>query len=106
MLFSGKQIKTLNQLYKSKWYHSVRCSDYKSAGGYLDGIELVHESYTKLMPKYQNNSKSLFLLDPPYLYTGQDAYKKNNYFAMIDFLRLINMTRPQQKVNYWSIWTI
>ncbi len=94
LLFSGKQVKTLDELYKHKWYHSVRRSDYKTADGYLDGIEVVSESYTQLMPKYHNKPNTLFLLDPPYLHTKQGSYKQDKYFAMVDFLYLMSLTRP------------
>ncbi|MBS9780657.1 MAG: hypothetical protein KGV51_08530 [Moraxellaceae bacterium] len=94
LLFSGKQIKTLDELYKQKWYNGVRTRDYKSAEGYLTDIEVTHECYTQLMPKYQSNPKTLLLLDPPYLYTGQGAYKQDKYFGMISFLKLMQLVRP------------
>lgn len=34
------------------------------------------------------------MLDPPYLCTKQESYKQAHYFDLIDFLRLINITRP------------
>ena len=36
----------------------------------------------------------LLLLDPPYLCTRQESYKQATYFDLIDFLRLINLTKP------------
>lgn len=36
----------------------------------------------------------LLLLDLPYLYTKQESYKQATYFDLIDFLRLINLTKP------------
>ncbi|MFY2365620.1 hypothetical protein ACOQI8_28135, partial [Klebsiella pneumoniae] len=35
-----------------------------------------------------------FVLDPPYLCTHQASYKQDSYFDLIDFLRLIHLTRP------------
>ncbi|EFX92097.1 hypothetical protein HMPREF0027_0853 [Actinobacillus ureae ATCC 25976] len=64
------------------------------ADGYLDGIEVVNESFHTLLPRYTNNPKALFVLDPPYLCTRQESYKQENYFDLVDFLRLVNVTRP------------
>ena len=36
----------------------------------------------------------LLLLDQPYLCTRQESYKQSTYFDLIDFLRLINLTKP------------
>lgn len=94
LLFSGKQVKTLEELLKQKMYNTIRRSDYKPAGDYLDGLETVKMSYRDLMPMYQDKEKVLFLLDPPYLYTGQGAYKQDKYFSMVDFLHLMALTKP------------
>lgn len=93
LLFSGKQVKTLDELYKQKMYNTIRRTNYPLANGYLDGIEVIMASYNDLMPLYQQ-PKVLFLLDPPYLYTGQNAYKQEKYFAMVDFLKLMALTKP------------
>ncbi|SUB33039.1 Uncharacterised protein [[Pasteurella] mairii] len=53
---------------------SVRQSDYPSAEGYLEGIDVVCESFFTLLPKYKNDPKALFVLDPPYLCTQQASY--------------------------------
>lgn len=72
----------------------MQLSDYPSADGYLDGVEVVRESFHTLLPKYANDPKVLFVLDPPYLCTKQESYKQATYFDLIDFLRLVNITRP------------
>lgn len=94
LLFSGKQIKSIDELFTNTMYNSIRCTPYDTADAYLDGLEVVSESYTKLMPQYYDKPKTLFLLDPPYLYTAQNAYKQDKYFAMVDFLYLMSLTRP------------
>ncbi|MCK3654926.1 hypothetical protein A4G19_03825 [Pasteurellaceae bacterium Macca] len=94
LLFSGQQAGSLDELFKQRFYHGIRQTDYPNAEGYLDGIEIVSESFHTLLPKHQANSKALFVLDPPYLCTRQNSYKMANYFDLIDFLRLINLTRP------------
>lgn len=94
LLFSGQQVKTLEDLFAEDFWHCLRQSDYPSADGYLDGLTVVSESFHTLLPKYQNDPKALFVLDPPYLCTHQASYKQATYFDLVDFLRLIHLTRP------------
>ncbi|MFB2538796.1 DNA adenine methylase [Acinetobacter sp. c3-l95] len=94
LLFSGKQVRTLDELLQHTFYNMIRRTPYQPANGYLDGLEIVTESYTKIMPRYSAEPKVLFLLDPPYLHSVQGAYNQEKYFAMIDFLYLMSMTRP------------
>ncbi|WP_065233075.1 DNA adenine methylase [Gallibacterium anatis] len=94
LLFSGQQIKSLNELYRHGFYNCVRQSDYDTADGYLDGIEVVSESFSELLPKFANDKKAIFVLDPPYLCTHQASYKQESYFGLINFLELIRLTRP------------
>ena len=94
LLFSGQQVGSVEALFAKDFWHCVRQSDYPSAEGYLDGIEIVSESFHKLIPRYKDQEKVLLLLDPPYLCTRQDSYKQATYFDLIDFLRLINLTKP------------
>lgn len=94
LLFSGQQIKSVDELYKHSLYNCIRQSDYPAADNYLDGIEVTNESFHQLLPKHQDDEKTLFVLDPPYLCTAQASYKQKTYFDLIDFLRLIHLTRP------------
>ncbi|OOF50254.1 hypothetical protein BKK54_06295 [Rodentibacter genomosp. 1] len=94
LLFSGNQVSTLDELFSKDFWHSIRQSDYPKADGYLDGVEVIRESFHTLLPKYSDNPKALFVLDPPYLCTKQESYKQAAYFDLIDFLWLIHLTRP------------
>ena len=94
LLFSGQQVGNFEALFSKDFWNCVRQSDYPTAGGYLDGIEIVSESFHKIIPRYQNQEKVLLLLDPPYLCTRQESYKQATYFDLIDFLRLVNLTKP------------
>lgn len=94
LLFSGQQVATLDDLFQNDFWHRIRQSDYPKADGYLDGLEITHESFHTLLPKFSSDPKALFILDPPYLCTRQESYKQATYFDLIDFLRLINITRP------------
>ncbi|HHF4562377.1 TPA: hypothetical protein ACPOW2_001881 [Haemophilus influenzae] len=94
LLFSGQQVATLDDLFQHNFWHCIRQSDYPKADGYLNGVEIVKESFHTLLPKFSNDPKALFVLDPPYLCTKQESYKQATYFDLIDFLRLVNITRP------------
>lgn len=95
ILFSGQQTTDLNDLiYNHTYFNHVRLSDYPSADGYLDGVEVVSKSYHELLPEFQDNSKALLVLDPPYVSTAQGAYRKAGYFGMVEFLRLMRLVRP------------
>ncbi|MCK8949184.1 hypothetical protein MY794_10090 [Haemophilus influenzae] len=94
LLFSGQQVATLDDLFQHNFWHCIRQSDYPKADGYLDGVEIVKESFHTLLPKFSDDPKALFVLDPPYLCTKQESYKQAKYFDLIDFLRLVNITRP------------
>ncbi|HHE3721120.1 TPA: hypothetical protein ACPDTN_002230 [Pasteurella multocida] len=94
LLFSGQQVSSLDELFKQRFYNCIRKNDYVLAEGYLDGLEIVNESFHQLLPKFQNKEKVLMVLDPPYLCTRQESYKQATYFDLIDFLRLIHLTKP------------
>ncbi|MGX2947335.1 hypothetical protein [Frederiksenia canicola] len=94
LLFSGQQVGSFDELFERGFYNCIRQTDYPDAADYLEGIEIVRESFHTLLPKFQHDSKTLFVLDPPYLCTRQDSYKQATYFDLIDFLRLIHLTRP------------
>lgn len=94
LLFSGNQVGSFDDLFNKDFWHCIRQSDYPQADGYLEGVEVIQESFHTLLPKYSDNPRALFVLDPPYLCTRQESYKQATYFDLIDFLRLINITRP------------
>lgn len=93
LLFSGQQISTLEELYKKDFWHCIRQTDYPLADGYLEGVEIVQQSFHLLLPQFNNKPKVLLILDPPYLCTHQASYKQDSYFDLIDFLTLIDLTK-------------
>ncbi|OPH34954.1 Site-specific DNA methylase [Moraxella equi] len=94
LLFSGNQISHIDELPKHEFYNTIRRSDYPTADGYLDGLEIVSENFEILMPKFYHQDKTLFILDPPYLRTKQEAYGLGEYFGMVQFLKLMKWVRP------------
>ena len=95
LLFSGRQTTDLHDLlHNHTYYNGVRLSNYPSADGYLDDVEVVSKSYHELLPEFQDNPKALLVLDPPYICTAQGSYRKAGYFGMVQFLRLMRLVRP------------
>lgn len=94
LLFSGQQVSSMTELFKRSLWNGIRQTDYPSATGYLDNLEIISESFHTLLPRFQTQENVLMLLDPPYLCTRQDSYKQENYFDLIDFLQLIHLTKP------------
>lgn len=95
LLFSGRVLDNLNQLYKEPvFYNRLRKSDYNLASGYLDGIEVISKSFDKFLPDYLDNENTLIILDPPYLFSEQKAYRKAKEFKLISFIKMMALTRP------------
>ncbi|MFT0806334.1 hypothetical protein U0W77_11080 [Avibacterium paragallinarum] len=94
LLFSGQQVSSFEELFSKTFWNGIKLADYPSAEGYLDGLEIVSEPFQQLLPKFGDNPKALFVLDPPYLCTKQNSYKMATYFDLVDFLQLIDLTRP------------
>lgn len=89
LLFSGQQVSSLDELFAQQFWNGVKMKDYPNVEDYLLGVDRVSESYATLMPKYQNHPKTLFILDPPYLFIEQNAYKQG--FDLISFLTMMEM---------------
>lgn len=93
-LFSGRQAKDWQQLYKAEWYFKIPLSDYPLQSDYLDGLDITRQSYVDLIPLFSDNPKALLILDPPYLSTTQAAYAQDHRFGLVDYLKLISLVRP------------
>ncbi|MDO1509927.1 hypothetical protein [Neisseria sp. MVDL20-010259] len=52
------------------------------------------QSYIDLIPQFSDNPQALLVLDPPYLSTTQAAYAQANRFGLVDYLKLVSLTRP------------
>lgn len=94
LLFSGNDVKSIEELFKKTLWNNLTKRDYPVADDYLDGLDIVRMDFKELINKYQHKEKVLFLLDPPYICTEQSTYKKETYFDLIDFLELMRLIRP------------
>lgn len=95
ILFSGRPfVDDVERLYKETMYNTVRLNDYPVADDYLKGLTVTHTDYAMLLRKYNDDPKTLFILDPPYVCTQQGMYSNKSYFGMVEFLRLMQLVRP------------
>lgn len=94
LLFSGNTAADLDELCRKTMYNCISLSDYPEAQDYLQGVEIVGQSYRELIPQHIGNPRTLLVLDPPYVCTQQGNYRKAAYFGMVEFLRLMAMVRP------------
>ena len=94
LLFSGNTAADLDELCRKTMYNCISLSDYPEAQDYLQGVEIVSQSYRELLPQHIGNPRTLLVLDPPYVCTQQGNYRKAAYFGMVEFLRLMAMVRP------------
>ncbi len=94
ILFSGNFANSVDELAKKTLYNRIRLSDFAEAADYLNGLEIVKQDFEQLLQPYLNDSKFLFVLDPPYVCTQQGMYANDTYFGMVEFLRLMRLVRP------------
>ena len=99
VLFSGKWVKTLEELRKHTMYNRVRPGAYECEG-YLDGLEVVHMDYRVLFEREKDNSKTLFVLDPPYLTTECGQYE--SYWRLTDYLNVLRLLHGTKWVYFTS----
>ncbi len=99
VLFSGKWVKTLEELRKHTMYNRVRPGAYECEG-YLDGLEVVHMDYRELFDREKNNSRTLFVLDPPYLTTECGQYE--SYWKLTDYLNVLRLLHGTKWVYFTS----
>ncbi len=99
VLFSGKCVTSLAELRKHTMYNRLRPGAYE-CGGYLDGLEVVHIDYRDLFERERGNSRTLFVLDPPYLTTECGMY--GNYWKLTDYLDVLRLLRGTKYIYFTS----
>lgn len=99
VLFSGKWVKTRNELSKQTMYNVMKTADY-DVEGYLDGLEVVHADYREVFAMFPDKQKTLFLIDPPYLSTEVGAYEC--YWRLGDYLDVLKLLVETRYVYFTS----
>lgn len=99
VLFSGKWVKSMEELKKHTMYNRTRPGSY-DADGYLLGLEVAHTDYRELFEKERHNSRALFVLDPPYLTTEVGMYE--NYWKLTDYLEVLRLLKGTKYIYFTS----
>lgn len=99
VLFSGKWANSLEELGRHTMYNHVKAADYE-CDGYLDGLEIVRADYRELFGQERENSRALFVLDPPYLSTECGMYE--NYWKLTDYLNVLRLLKGTKYVYFTS----
>lgn len=99
ILFSGKWVKTYNELEKQTMYNAIKQFDY-NVDGYLDGLEVVHADYRDVFMSFPDKSKTLFLIDPPYLSTDVGFY--DCHWKLCDYLDVLKLLGNSIRFIYFT----
>lgn len=99
VLFSGKWVTSFEELTRHTMYNRVRPGVYE-CDGYLDGLEVEHMDYRDLFKREAGNSRTLFVLDPPYLTTECGQY--GNYWRLTDYLDVLRLLSGTKWVYFTS----
>lgn len=99
LLFSGRYVRSFDELKKERFYNSIKQTDYV-ADGYLDGVEIVKADYRELFAQYKNAEKVVFLVDPPYLSTDATSYKC--YWKLADYLDVLKVLEGHAYIYFTS----
>ena len=110
LLFSGKFACDVESLCSNGMYNTVIRSDYASADGYLDGLEVVRMDYRELYQAYKDTPGVVFVADPPYLSTDKQSY--NGYWGIAECLdvlrslgdRFVYFTSTKSEIMELTAW--
>ena len=101
VLFSSNYVNSLEEMEKQTMWNRLIFS-YKESEEYLNGLEVVSCDYKDLFDKYKNEDGVLFVFDPPYLTTDVKSYKNVNYWALVDYLNILLLTKSNNFIFFTS----
>ena len=89
LMFSMKYKLSYAEMSKEPLYNKIRMTDYPDCRDYLDGLIIVSSDYREIFDRYRDESKAVFLVDPPYLSTDVGTYKM--YWRLPDYLDVLTI---------------
>lgn len=101
ILFSMNYVFSVEELAKESIYNKIRFSDYEG-GEYLKGVELEKRHYLDIFEKYKDAHNVAFIVDPPYLSTNVDTYKRAEYWHLSDYLGVLEMIKEHSFFYFTS----
>lgn len=100
VLFSMKYKHSLKEIEKETLYNNIRALAYPVCDDYLDGLTIVSEDYKNIFNRYKDDSRVVFLVDPPYLSTEVGTYQM--YWRLADYLDVLNVLADHTFVYFTS----
>jgi site-specific DNA-adenine methylase len=91
-------------------YYNLRLTPYKSADDYLQGVERESADFKTIIDKYRS-SDTVFICDPPYIFTTQSTYNKkagnedddfHSSFALKDTIEMLKLLRDNPAYIFTS----
>ena len=101
LCFAMSYFTMFEQLSKQTLYNRVVSSAY-CADGYIEGLEIVKKSYKELFDEYNNQSKVVFFIDPPYLSTDVSTYSCGEYWKLKDYLDILQIVKGKKYIYFTS----
>ncbi len=99
LCFSGRSVKSVDELRKEQMYNNLASGRYDCAG-YLDGLEVAHLDYRELFSLHKDNPRALFILDPPYLNTDCGGYE--GHWKLTDYLDVLSLLKGTKYIYFTS----
>ena len=99
LLFSMKYIHNFEELQKMGLYNNIRKQDY-ACDGYLDGLTVTSCNYKARYARYRDTPDTVFLVDPPYLYTEVGTYRMD--WKMTDYLDVLTVLHGNSFIYFTS----
>ena len=88
-------------LRKSPFYNRITSTLHTVHGDeYLQGIDVIHADFEDIITNFINKP-TLFIIDPPYLYSDKNSYK-TNYWKLDKYMLLLYMIMNMKRVIFFS----
>ena len=86
---------------KESFYNKLpKCNIDVDVDAYLEGIDVIHAEYEEVID-YFIEKPTLFILDPPYLYSDKSAYN-TNYWRLDKYMLLLRMIMDMNHIILFS----
>lgn len=90
IMFNMNYFHSVDELRGRRLYNKVASTPIAPATDYLEGLEIMHLDYRKLLNQYRDDPNAVFIFDPPYLSTDNTQYRLfwgiNQYTEVLELL--------------------
>lgn len=100
LLYTMHYCDSIDALSGRSLYNSIPTTPIAPARDYLAGLEVRHADYRHLITEFGNDSKVIYLADPPYLATNTNQYQTG--WRLEDTLELLGHLNGKQVIYFTS----